>query len=59
MLYKAIYSRFVLFLSEAISMMAFFCHHVSDNKVYLSDLYISLSDTFFDLSAKKSSQLVA
>ena len=31
-------------------MMAYFCHHLSDNDVDLSDLYIVLSNLYIDLS---------
>ena len=31
-------------------MVAYFCHHLSDNYVDLSDLYIDLSDHYVDLS---------
>ena len=31
-------------------MVAYFCHHLSDNYVDLSDLYIVLSDLYVDLS---------
>ena len=33
-----------------ISMVAYFCHHLSNNYVGLSDLYFVLSDLYFDLS---------
>ena len=32
------------------AMVAFFCHHLSDNSVDLSDLYVVLSDLYVDLS---------
>ena len=32
-----------------ISMVAYFCHHLSDNYVDLSDLYVVLSDLYVDL----------
>ena len=31
-------------------MVAYFCHHLSDNYVDLSDLYVVLSDLYVDLS---------
>ena len=31
-------------------MVAYFCHHLSDNYVDLSDLYFVLSDLYVDLS---------
>ena len=31
-------------------MVAYFCHHLSDNYVDLSDLYVDLSDLYVDLS---------
>ena len=31
-------------------MVAYFCHHMSDNYVDLSDLYVDLSDLHVDLS---------
>ena len=31
-------------------MVAYFCHHLSDNYVDLSDLYVDLSDHYVDLS---------
>ena len=31
-------------------MVAYFCHHLSDNYVDLSDLYVDLSDLIVDLS---------
>ena len=33
-------------------MVAYFCHHLSDNYVDLSDLYVDLSDHYVDLSEK-------
>ena len=32
------------------SMVAYFCHHLSDNNFDLSDLYVVLSDLYVDLS---------
>ena len=32
------------------SMVAYFCHHLSDNYVDLSDNYVDLSDLYVDLS---------
>ena len=32
------------------SMVAYFCHHLSDLYVDLSDLYVDLSDLYVDLS---------
>ena len=31
-------------------MVAYFCHHLSDNYVDLSDIYVDLSDLYVDLS---------
>ena len=31
------------------TMVAYFCHHLSDNYVDLSDLYVDLSDLYVDL----------
>ena len=31
-------------------MVAYFCHHLSDNFVDLSDIYVDLSDLYVDLS---------
>ena len=31
-------------------MVAYFCHHLSDNNVDLSDIYVDLSDLYVDLS---------
>ena len=31
------------------AMMAYFCHHLSDNYVDLSDLYVVFSDLYVDL----------
>ena len=36
--------------SAWICMVAYFCHHLSDNYVDLSDLYVDLSDLYVDLS---------
>ena len=33
-----------------ICMVAYFCHHLSDNYVDLSDLYVVLSDLYVELS---------
>ena len=33
-----------------ISMVAYFCHHLSDNYVDLSHIYVDLSDLYVDLS---------
>ena len=33
-----------------LSMVAYFCHHLSDNYVDLSDLYVVLSDLYVNLS---------
>ena len=33
-----------------ITMVAYFCHHLSDNYDDLSDLYVDLSDHYVDLS---------
>ena len=47
-------------------MVAYFCHHLSDNYVDFSDLYVDLSviyvdlsDHYVDLSEKISPQLIA
>ena len=32
------------------TMVAYFCHHLSDNYVDLSDNYVDLSDLYVDLS---------
>ena len=32
------------------TLVAYFCHHLSDNYVDLSDLYVVLSDLYVDLS---------
>ena len=37
-------------LLEWVIMMAYFCHHLSDNYVDLSDIYVDLSDLYVDLS---------
>ena len=39
----------ILSLKDA-SMVAYFCHHLSDNYVDLSDRYVVLSDIYVDLS---------
>ena len=36
--------------NDVISMVAYFCHHLSDNNVDLSDLCVVLSDRYVDLS---------
>ena len=36
--------------SQLVTMVAYFCHHLSDNYVDLSDLYVVLSDLYFDSS---------
>ena len=33
-----------------LTMVAYFCHHLSDNYVDLSDNYVDLSDHYVDLS---------
>ena len=35
---------------QPIGMVAYFCHHLSDNYVDLSDIYVDLSDIYVDLS---------
>ena len=35
---------------ESMIMVAYFCHHFSDNYVDLSDNYVDLSDLYVDLS---------
>ena len=37
-------------MNTSSSMVAYFCHHLSDNYVDLSDLYVDLSDIYVDLS---------
>ena len=37
-------------LSGKYNMVAYFCHHLSDNYIDLSDLYVVLSDLYVDLS---------
>ena len=32
----------------ALCMVAYFCHHLSDNYVDLSDIYVDLSDLYVD-----------
>ena len=32
------------------TMVAYFCHHLSDNYVDMSDIYVDLSDLYVDLS---------
>ena len=34
----------------ALCMVAYFCHHLSNNYVDLSDIYVDLSDLYVDLS---------
>ena len=34
----------------SLCMVAYFCHHLSDNYVDLTDLYVVLSDLYGDLS---------
>ena len=41
------YNRFIC---KAFSMVAYFCHYLSDNYVDLSDNYVDLSDFYVDLS---------
>ena len=36
--------------AETVGMVAYFCHHLSDNNVDLSDIYVDLSDLYVDLS---------
>ena len=36
--------------SGIVGMVAYFCHHLSDNYVDLSDIYVDLSDLYVDLS---------
>ena len=38
------------FTRNVISMVAYFCHHLSDIYDDLSDLYVDLSDLYVDLS---------
>ena len=51
--------NFVTFISQYdiiclyecwVRMVAYFCHHLSDNYVDLSDIYVDLSDLYVDLS---------
>ena len=35
---------------KSLGMVAYFCHHLSDNYVDLPDLYVVLSDLYVDLS---------
>ena len=42
--------NFVQQVKESISMVSYFCHHLLDNYVDLSDLYVVLSDLYVDLS---------
>ena len=37
-------------LQKMMPMVAYFCHHLSDNYVDLSDLYVDLSVIYVDLS---------
>ena len=37
-------------LRYVVCMVAYFCHHLSDNYVDLSDNYVDLSDLYVDLS---------
>ena len=41
-----------LLREQAYFMVAYFCHHLSDNYVNLSDLYVDLSVIYVDLSEK-------
>ena len=36
--------------SDPITLVAYFCHHLSDNYIDLSDLYVILSDLYVILS---------
>ena len=40
-------------------MVAYFCHHVWDNYVDLSDLYVELSDHYVDLLATEHLSIIA
>ena len=44
------YSMIYFSVLHCIFMVAYFCHHLSDNYVDLSDLYVVLSDLYVDLS---------
>ena len=37
-------------VEEPATMVAYFCHHLSDNYVDLSEIYVDLSDLYVDLS---------
>ena len=39
-----------LLILDSFPMVAYLCHHLSDNYVELSDFYVVLSDLYFDLS---------
>ena len=40
----------IQYLNITLLMVAYFCHHLSDNYVDLSDNYVDLSDLYVDLS---------
>ena len=42
--------KFCIFKITLIIMVAYFCHHLSDNNVNLSDFDVDLSDIYVDLS---------
>ena len=39
-------TKLILHMYNLFYMVAYFCHHLSDNYVDLSDLYVDLSDNF-------------
>ena len=43
-------SYYASLLATHVPMVAYFCHHLSDNYVDLSDIYVDLSDLYVDLS---------
>ena len=48
--FSIIYQKFYKLHITCIYMVAYLCHHLSDNYVDLSDLYVVLSDLYVDLS---------
>ena len=40
----------IVYEKPLLFMVAYFCHHLSDNNVDLSDNYVDLSDLYVDLS---------
>ena len=47
---QKMYNLFKRAQPDSASIMAYFCHHLSDNYADLSDTYVVLSDTYVDLS---------